>query len=209
MEGLNTPFSLGHARWRYFLSDQLLAQVFTRNAYEQLQISPTIHIEELFRRADHRSPVNQGLYVDVKSYLVDNCLVKMDRMSMAASLEARVPLLDKELVELAFQIPDDLKVNGAKTKVLLKNVAARHVPQKCVYRPKEGFSIPIKNWLAKELRPLMDDLLSKDRLRRQGIFEVQTLEKLKAEHLSNTANHSHILWALMIFEAWHDLWLKG
>jgi asparagine synthase (glutamine-hydrolysing) len=209
MEGLKNPFSLGHTRWRHFLNGKLLPQVFTPNAYEQLHISPTVHVENLFRRAGNRSPINRGLYVDVKSYLVDNCLVKMDRMSMAASLEARVPLLDKELVEMAFQIPDDLKVCGTKTKVLLKNVAARHVPKECVYRPKEGFSIPIKNWLAKELRPQMENLLNNNRLMQQDIFEAKTVERLKAEHLSNTANHSHILWALMVFQAWHDRWLKN
>jgi len=117
--------------------------------------------------------------------------------------------LDKELVELAFQVPDHLKVNGSQTKVLLKQVAARHVPDECVYRPKEGFSIPIKNWLTTELKPLMDELLSPDALEQQGIFNARTVEQLKQEHLRAVANHSHVLWSLMVFQAWRKKWLEG
>ncbi|MEJ2083968.1 MAG: asparagine synthase C-terminal domain-containing protein, partial [Acidobacteriota bacterium] len=150
--------------------------------------------------------VDRALYLDFKSYLVDNCLVKMDRMSMAVSLEARVPLLDKEVVELAFRVPSRLKVNSGKTKILLKRIASRHVPEECVYRPKEGFSIPIKTWLKAECRPLMEDLLSTDQLGAEGIFDASVAERLKQEHLSNRANHSHILWTMMVFQDWRRRW---
>ena len=149
------------------------------------------------------------MYVDVKSYLPDDILVKVDRMSMAVSLESRVPYLDPDLVELAFQIPDRLKVAEGKTKVLLKKVAARHVPAECIYRPKEGFSIPIKNWLCNEFRPLMEELLSDQAIRDQGIFQVNTIKRLKQEHLAGTANHSHILWSLIVFQSWSKKWLHS
>lgn len=142
----------------------------------------------------------------MKSYLVDNCLVKTDRMSMAVSLEVRVPLLDKEVVELAFQVPSRLKLQDGRTKVLLKQVAARHVPDDCIYRPKEGFSIPIKNWLKADLRPLMEDLLDSERLRSEGIFNTGVIATLIEEHLNNKANHSHILWTLMVFQDWRKRW---
>ena len=127
-------------------------------------------------------------------------------MSMACSLEARVPFLDHELVEIAFRVPPTLKVNQGKTKVLLKKVAARHVPRECVYRAKEGFSIPIKNWLIGELRPLMEDLLDARTMAKQGIIRVDTVERMKREHLSGRANHSHVLWALMVFQDWKRRW---
>jgi asparagine synthase (glutamine-hydrolysing) len=151
--------------------------------------------------------VNQGLYVDTRSYLCDNILTKVDRMSMGVSLESRVPYLDKELVALAFRIPGDLKVNGDSTKDLLKKVAARHVPKRCVYRPKEGFSVPIKAWLGERFRPLMEDLLNRDRVEQEGLFDWPTIERLKAEHLAGTENHSHVLWSLMVFQSWRDRWL--
>jgi asparagine synthase (glutamine-hydrolysing) len=148
VEGLGHPSLLSSRTVAHFRGGSISDPMFSpRMLTAQLTTPAGSHIVELFRRSSDRSPLNRGLYVDFKSYLVDNCLVKVDRMSMAASLEARVPFLDKELVELAFQVPDHLKVANGQTKAVLKRVAARHVPAECVYRPKEGFSIPIKNWL--------------------------------------------------------------
>ena len=207
IEGMSHPPELKHARWRIFGGNFFRSEIFTEDAYSKLLTPSGSHIVELFERSADRTPLNRSLYVDFKSYLVDNCLVKVDRMSMAVSLEARVPFLDKELVELAFQIPDNLKVAKGKTKVLLKKIASRHVPHDCVYRPKEGFSIPIKNWLVTKLRPLMENLLNRRKIHDQGLFKPSTVERLKNEHLSGLANHSHVLWSLMVFQAWRERWL--
>ncbi len=209
LEGAVLPRSLGHARWRLFAADRLQQELLTPEIRAQIERPRSSHIEALFAKAGARGPLARGLYVDVKSYLCDNILVKVDRMSMAVSLEARVPFLDKDLVALAFRMPDRFKVDGGRTKVLLKEVAVRRLPRECVYRPKEGFSIPIKNWLARELRPLLEDLLAPDRLAAGGVFSPRCVERLKREHLSGRANHSHILWSLMVFEAWRDRWLEG
>jgi asparagine synthase (glutamine-hydrolysing) len=147
--------------------------------------------------------------VDLKSYLSDNILVKVDRMSMAVSLEARVPYLDRNVVELAFQIPERLKIANGQTKVLQKQVAARYIPESCVYRPKEGFSIPIKNWLCTQFRPIMEDYLDPKTIREQGTFQPETIERLKQEHLAGTANHSHLLWSLIVFQSWRRHWLDA
>jgi asparagine synthase (glutamine-hydrolysing) len=208
-EGLEHSEDLSHARWRIFTGNGFRQTLFTPDMFAELNIPEGAHIRKLFQQSGDRDPLNRSLYVDLKSYLCDNCLVKIDRMSMAVSLESRVPLLDKELVELAFQIPGKLKVANSKTKILLKRVAARHVPRECVYRPKEGFSIPIKNWLMSELRPLMEELLDKRKIDEQGFFQSRTVEKLKQEHLSGVANHSHLLWSLMIFQAWKQKWLDS
>jgi asparagine synthase (glutamine-hydrolysing) len=209
VEGLEHSDELSHARWRIFTSYGFKQILFTQEALAECTIHENTHIHKLFEQAGNRDPLNQSLYVDLKSYLCDNCLVKIDRMSMAVSLESRVPLLDKELVELAFRIPGRFKVAGEKTKVLLKRVAARHVPRECVYRPKEGFSIPIKNWLKSELRPLMEDLLDQSNIKNECLFRSDTIERLKQEHLSGIANHSHILWSLMVFQAWKKMWLDS
>ena len=206
VEGLEHDERLGHARWRLFVGSALRRELFAPEAYRALGTPVEAHILELAGEAAGRPEVDRGLYVDLKSYLSDNCLVKIDRMAMACSLEGRVPLLDPELVELAFRMPAALKVGREGTKILLKRVAARHVPKECVYRPKEGFSIPIKNWLGGELRPLVDDLLSSERLRRQGVFRVETVERLRREHDAGLANHSHVLWSLMVFEDWRGRW---
>jgi len=209
LEGLEQPADLSHARWRIFAGEAIRHELLTDNALEELDTPAASHILELFRRAGDRQPLNRCLYVDLKSYLSDNCLVKVDRMSMAVSLEARVPYLDKELVELAFCVPDTLKVANGKTKVLLKRVAARHLPSECIYRPKEGFSIPIKHWLRSELRDLMEELLDSRNIDREGLFRRSTIDRLKKEHLAEYANHSHVLWSLMVFQAWRKRWLEG
>jgi asparagine synthase (glutamine-hydrolysing) len=198
--------AMGHARWRIFLDDAAREGLFTADALSAISTPAGAHIVELAARAGSRDAVDRALYVDLFSYLPENCLAKVDRMSMAVSLEGRVPLLDHEVVELAFSAPSSLKVRGAATKILLKEVAARRVPRKCVYRRKEGFSIPIKNWLGGELRPLMEDLLSPAHLAEQGLFRTGAVERLKREHLEGAANHSHVLWTLMVFQDWRRRW---
>ncbi len=209
IEGARQPAELSHCRWRKFLDQDMRERIFSRGLLENLDCPADEHILQLFSKAGRRDDLDRSLYVDVKSYLCDNILTKVDRMSMAVSLEARVPYLDTGIVDLAFQIPANLKVSNGKTKVLLKEIAARHIPSNCVYRQKEGFSIPIKNWLGTQFRPIMDDLLGEARIRNEGLFEVDAIERLKKEHLSGQVNHSHLLWCLIVFEAWRDKWLQS
>ncbi len=205
-EGIVHDPALGHARWRLFAGEALRSELFTAEALQALETGVGDHIRALSEEAGDRDPVDRALYVDARSYLIDNCLVKVDRMSMACSLEVRVPLLDEEVVELAFQVPPRLKVAGRTTKPLLKRVAASHVPSDCVYRPKEGFSIPIKHWLRDEFRPLLEDRLEEGELRRQGLFRPEVVGRLKREHLDGEANHSHVLWSLLVFHDWRERW---
>lgn len=209
VEGADLPQELSHCRWRIFTSDSLRNQLFTAETEQQITRPVGHHITELFKRAGARSPLARSLYVDVKSYLSDNCLVKVDRMSMANSLESRVPMLDRELVELAFHVPDHLKLKSGQTKILLKQIAAKQIPRECVYRQKEGFSIPIKHWLGTQFRPIMEDLLDTTKLKAEGLFNVNTINNLKKEHLKGKANHSHVIWSLMVFQAWKQRWLEA
>jgi asparagine synthase (glutamine-hydrolysing) len=208
VEGFNHDPDLHHARWRLFLPPETTGTLFASDALVEMDVPADQHVTELFRRAGPRSAVDRMLYVDLKSYLADNCLPKVDRMSMACSLEARVPLLDHELVELAFRMPDRLKLRRRNTKIALKRVAERRLPRECVYRQKEGFSIPIKSWLRTSLKPLMTDLLSAERLQAQGIFDPGSVQTLMSEHLDGRNNHSHLLWSLMVFQDWRDRWLS-
>jgi asparagine synthase (glutamine-hydrolysing) len=206
VEGASLEPALGHARWRLFLSDAGRQRLFTAAAQRELSSPVGAHIEKLFAECGQLDARSRALYVDLGSYLVDNCLKKVDSMSMACSIEARVPLLDKTIVEMAFRVPADLKYTSSETKVLLKQVAARHVPRECVYRPKEGFSIPIKNWLKHEFRGLLETYLNPGRIAAAGIFDAAEVSRLSLEHLQNRANHSHILWSLLVFEQWRDRW---
>jgi len=209
LEGVEHDPRLGPARWRLFAGAALQDELFTPEA-RRLRVTPLEeHLLALDRRAasaEAGGELTRALYADVKSYLVDNCLTKVDRASMACSLEARVPLLDHRLVELAFRVPERLKVSRGRTKVLLKRVAARHLPRRCVDRPKQGFSVPVKHWLGDPLRPRMEELLSPERLRADGLFDAATVGRLRREHVDGRANHSHLIWALMVFQDWLDRW---
>ncbi|HNP35101.1 MAG TPA: asparagine synthase (glutamine-hydrolyzing) [Woeseiaceae bacterium] len=209
VEGCEEPASLGHARWRIFLNEAMRANFFSKSVSSGMKRDAGAHIRKLYERARPLQPLNQSLYVDTRSYLVDNCLVKTDRMSMAVSLESRVPLLDTELVEMAFRIPAKHKLRGTETKAILKTVAARRIPASCVYRPKEGFSIPIKQWLGGQFRPWLDRATDKRRIEADGLFRYDTVAKMKSEHLAGSANHSHVLWSLIVFNTWKDMWLEG
>jgi asparagine synthase (glutamine-hydrolysing) len=209
IEGARQPEELAHCRWRKFLDSDTRQRIFSPALLESLACPADEHILQLFSKAGARDNLDRSLYVDVKSYLCDNILTKVDRMSMAVSLEARVPYLDTGIVDLAFQIPARLKVRNGNTKVLLKQIAARQIPASCVYRQKEGFSIPIKTWLGTQFRPIMDELLSEARIRSGGLFDVAAIKTLKKQHLSGQFNHSHLLWSLIVFEAWRDRWLTS
>lgn len=206
VEGARLDPALGHARWRLFMDAALRDRLFTPGMGRARHDHPEAHVRRYMREANGRDPVDQALHVDMKSYLVDNCLVKVDRMSMANSLEVRVPLLDREVVELAFRMPPALKLKDGQTKPLLKEVAARHVPRASVYRTKQGFSIPIKHWLNETFKPLTQELLAPERLRADGLFQPQAVQRLLDEHAANRANHSHVIWAMLVFQDWQTRW---
>lgn len=208
IEGIRHDEAIGHARWRLFLADAARGQLFTGDTLAAMPTPAGDHIEALFGEATARTPLARSLYVDTLSYLPDDILTKVDRMSMAVSLESRVPFLDLEVMELAFRIPDRLKMRDADSKWILRRVAERHLPAAIANRRKEGFSVPLKNWLSGAYRGLLAQLLDPRRIREEGIFELQAVEKLKREHLSGRRNHSHVLWSLMMFQAWQDQWLR-
>jgi asparagine synthase (glutamine-hydrolysing) len=209
VEGAALPASMTHARWRMFASDALKNELFTRDAAAGLTTPTAQHIHDLNANAEALPELNRSLYVDTQSYLADNCLVKTDRMSMANSLEVRVPLLDKELVTMAFDVPPNLKIRGGETKWLLKRIASRQLPKECIYRRKEGFSIPMKHWLGTRFRPMLEEYLNPSKLQHDGIFESSKIACLKQDHLAGRANHSHVLWSLIVFHAWKERWLSS
>jgi asparagine synthase (glutamine-hydrolysing) len=205
-EGLGHPAHLGHARWRLFMGQALSQLLFAPAAKATIDQPIGHHIERLGQRAAGHDPLTRALYIDAKSYLPDNCLVKIDRMTMANSLEARVPLLDKDLVSLAFQVPSAFKVQDGQTKRLLKHIARQRLPRDCVDRPKEGFSIPMKHWLGDRFRDRLEYYLDPRRLEREGLFDAGMVQRLKTQHLVGRANHSHLLWSMIVFQDWRERW---
>ncbi len=210
-QGLEHDKRLRHLRWMMFLSDRAKARLYAPGFVEELggirSIRARAPFDDYFRRMDGFDALTGELFLDLKSYLVDDIKVKVDRMSMAVSLEAREPLLDHKLVEFAFRLPGDLKLRAGQTKWIFKKTMERLLPKETVWRSKEGFSIPIKHWLKTDLRPLLEDTLSEDRIARDGLFEPAPIRSMIDAHLAGRENYSHQLWALLVFHIWKENYL--
>lgn len=143
-------------------------------------------------------------YYDLHTYLPDDILVKVDRCSMAVSLEAREPLLDHRLIEFAWSLPRDQKMRSGQSKWLLRQVLNRYVPRSLVERPKMGFSVPLAGWLRGPLREWAESLIAPSRIAAEGIFAADELSRLWQEHQSGQANRETVLWNVLMFQAWRD-----
>jgi len=146
---------------------------------------------------------------DVKGYLADDLLMMGDKMSMAASLELRVPYCDHRLIEYAAAMPEELKVKGLTLKLLFRNAIKEMLPAEIVNRTKQGFMVPIGPWLKKELKPLVEELLSESSIEKRGYFNYATVHRLLAEHESGRRNCSDQIFALLMLELWHRIYLDG
>jgi len=151
--------------------------------------------------------LNLMLYMDMKTWLPDDLLSKVDRMSMAASLEARVPFLDHRLVEYAFSLPSSVKLKGTTGKYILKRAAEKYLPKSVVYRQKMGFGVPLGPWFRQELKPLLMDTLRSSKFRNRGYFNPVKVEALLQEHMSGKKDHHLLLYGLLLVELWHRRFL--
>ena len=150
------------------------------------------------------TPLENILYLYSKLYLQDDILVKVDRASMAHSLEARAPFLDFELVEFIQRIPMKWKLHGLTTKYLLKRILRNKLPHSILQRPKKGFGIPVAQWLRSDLKPLIAELFSQKRIEKEGLFSYPYIKSLIQEHLNGQKNHRKQIWALCAFEMWRQ-----
>ena len=144
----------------------------------------------------------------VRGYLQEDILVKVDRASMATSLEVRSPFLDRDLVEFALGLPVGLRLHGRTGKHLLRRAMRGRLPDGLIDRSKVGFGVPLNQWLRQSQRSLLLDYLSPDRLRAQGIFAPQAVESLMHDHLEGRADRGHQLWLILLFQRWNERWLN-
>jgi asparagine synthase (glutamine-hydrolysing) len=210
LAGVRMVPELQHYRWLSHLpveeKDELYSESF-RDALGSFDPRTPV-LERLSTRGGDL--LNRQLATDFELFLADDILVKVDRMSMATSLEARAPFLDKNVVELAFRMPGSFKLHRSQRKYILKRAMADKLPPRILNRRKEGFSIPMKNWLRSEnqLLPLMKSLLSRERIETRGLFRWPAVERRIEEHVSGKNNHAHQLFPLMVFERWAEEFLR-
>ncbi|MBK6312964.1 MAG: asparagine synthase (glutamine-hydrolyzing) [Blastocatellia bacterium] len=171
------------------------------DAYEE-------HRRHLLRVAAE-DPLNQLLYLDLKTFLPCLNLTYTDKTSMAVALEARVPFLDHEFVALAGRMPPELKLKGLRSKYVLKKAAERHLPRDVVWRKKAGFRAPVRAWLANELKPMVEDLLSPERVAKRGLFDYAEVRRIIDDNLSGREDNSLKVYQLLTLELWHEAFLAG
>lgn len=167
-----------------------------------------IHAEEdtvlqhLFQTLHNLSHAQKIMILDVVTYLTDDILTKVDRASMSVSLETRMPFLDHRIVDFSFQLPLDFKIQNSKTKIILRKILNKYVPQSLYERPKSGFAVPIGLWLKTSLKDWAEDLINTNKMKEEDFLNYAEVHKIWDEHLQNKKNHESLLWNILMFQSW-------
>jgi asparagine synthase (glutamine-hydrolysing) len=202
INGALLPPVEGHYSWKVIFTEEAKAALYANNG-PKLQ-----HPRRLYRRFFDECEASDMLtrlqHIDIKLYLPDDILVKADRMSMANSLEARVPFLDHRVVEFAASLPPELKLRGLNKKYILKRTMSRHLPDKILNGKKRGFNVPIAGWLRHELRDLVHEMLGPRRLKETGFFNPEAVSSIVRDHELMRVDYSRNIWCLLVFMLWHE-----
>lgn len=204
IEGTLYPEDAGAMRWQYFLNPSIEQNIFKKSVRDNISFNPFDPIYFFSKNCNSASSVDKDIFVDIKLTMADSVLMKIDKMSMATSLEVRVPFLDYELAELCASIPASLKLKGMTTKYILRKTLKKYkfLPDSIIYRGKQGYSLPVKNWLRKELKQYMIDLFKSSPIIKEN-FDNSYISNLIEEHSQLKHNHNHILWALVNLGLWY------
>lgn len=197
-----------HQRWLGSFGKQEIKELFKKEVWHKLSSENEFEEVNRYRQEVIGTEEAKLLFVYMRMYLMDQVLVKVDRASMSASLEVRVPFLDYMLVDFVSSIPFSLKCHGFTTKYILKKLMENKLPHNIVNRQKKGFGIPISGWLRKELKLFCDDTLSERNINEDGLFEYEYIDRLKNDHFEGKKDNRKLLWNLLIFQHWKKNWLS-
>jgi len=197
-----------HHVWFGSFTPEEQLQLLSADAQAMTEADIYRQARELVEDCDSSDLVTRMQSLDTKLYLAEDILTKVDRASMAVSLEVRAPFLDPRVAEFAASLPPHYKLRGHKTKYILKKSVDQLLPRFVTRRSKKGFGVPVAEWLKVKLRPLARDLLSPERVRRAGVFNPAYVTRLLDEHERGIANHRKPLWTLLMFELWHESFVE-
>jgi len=207
--GIDCDLQERYHRYVSTFAPKELDQLFRYGMYQESKYGPFENgFAQNIRMLSTQDPLTQMIFMDFAMYLPDDLLVLTDRLSMAHSLETRVPFLDHRLLEFVATIPSNLKIRGWTKKYLLKKAFAPILPREVLWRRKKGFSVPLAVWFRGALRPFLLDWLSEVRIKRLGFFNEKMVSTLIQEHLACRHNHENKLWALLIFSIWYELYME-
>ena len=201
LAGLDNDPARQYLKWVYYLDEERKARLFA-NSNGNLSSHRVLqnHLDEIPAGWDDG---NRFSFLDVETFLPDNLLEYSDKMSMAWALELRVPFLDPRVVELAFQIPFSMKLNRTGSKAILRKTFADLIPPENLRAPKKGFNVPLGGWMRTKLDRFFDELLPRDYVRREGIFDYDYIQLLREEHRRGGRDNAYELFAVLIFDAWY------
>lgn len=203
LSGIGFPDGVRNSIWLgsfSFLENEKVLSEDVRMEFDRNQLVEDILFYQKEYPYDDRITMLQ--YLDLRLYLQEAILVKVDRASMACSLEVRAPFLDPELVEFVMGLPSNLKLNGFTSKYILKKAMKNYLPEEIIKRPKKGFGVPIAKWVKGPLKELFLDLLSADRIKREGFLNPEYVNSILEDHLSNHKDNRKKLWTLLVWELW-------
>jgi asparagine synthase (glutamine-hydrolysing) len=199
--------------WSAGSPQEVLANKFNKclavDQFVRGAVDPCTPLSDSSYWVNRADPLFAMLHYDYIGYLPDDILVKVDRASMAVSLEARAPLLDHRVLEFAWSLPREYLFDGKTGKRVLRQLLTKYVPRSLIDRPKRGFSVPVKEWLGGPLRDWVEDLISERALREQGVFDVKSVREAWQQHLYGWANHSELMWSVLMFQAWWRAQAEG
>ncbi|MBI5354310.1 MAG: asparagine synthase (glutamine-hydrolyzing) [Chloroflexi bacterium] len=207
LAGRGVPLINRHQRWLGSFVDEEKASLL-QNWVKPVLRETYYQSYEYANSCDAKEPLNQVLFNDLKTYLEGDILYKVDRASMAASLEVRVPFLNREVVHFANDLPLDLKLHNFTGKFLLKKMMKGRLPDDIINRPKKGFNMPVAYWLSGDLKELMTDMFSESLIKRQNLFEYSYIQKLIEEHFQHRKDNRKLLWTLLMFQLWYQSYIE-
>jgi asparagine synthase (glutamine-hydrolysing) len=198
-----------HHTWFGSFSIEQQRQLLTNDILNSTDGDIYRRAREMLGLIDSDNVIERMQFLDVNFYMAEDILTKVDRAAMAVSLETRAPFLDPRIGQFAASIPVDYKLRGRKRKYILKQAVKHLLPREILSRPKKGFGIPIAEWLKGRLNPLLHDMLAPNRLRDQGLFNSDYVQRLISEHESNKASHHKEVWTLLVFQLWYDKFIPS
>lgn len=208
LAGLDRDPARQYLKWVYYLDEERKAKLFGKpaNGYRASHQVLQTHLGQIPASWDDG---NRFSYLDVETFLPDNLLEYSDKMSMAWALELRVPYLDPRIVELAFRIPFTMKLNRAGSKMIMRRAFADLIPPENLTAPKKGFNVPLGSWMRNKLDRYFDELLPRDYVRREGIFDHDYIQQLREEHRRGRRDNAYELFAVLIFDTWYRKYITG
>ncbi|HBU69167.1 MAG TPA: asparagine synthase (glutamine-hydrolyzing) [Elusimicrobia bacterium] len=204
LRGDGYPADERHARWMSAFLPEELPVLFTPQVAAKTDFSALYSELKHYYGPGTKDPLDAVMYLDQKMYMQDDILVKVDRASMAASLEVRAPLLDKDIVSFAARLPSSFKLKGATTKYLLKRAAGKLLPPGIINRKKQGFALPLTKWIKHDLSGLLDEYLNAGRISGEGIFNPDCVKQLLSEHRAGRKDNRKAVWSLLVFQMWKE-----